>query len=499
MPAKNKQLSAQPLVASSSVLSRRVIWAAAVLRLGLYAFLHFSMGIAASRSGLIGKRGGDTAAYFEAVDNLLAHGHYTHLLNHLPAYAGRMPGYGAVYGLLRLMMPQAAACNGVVLLQMALALVSLYFLGMLTYALTKRRKLAYLVVLLHAISPYGAQADLFLLTESFAASGLLIGTYYCWLSITSTRRRHLLVAGCWLTWIVFLRPYMAPLLGIWPAVYFYGNFRKHLPSRRMYLGCALLLLPFVVVDSVWTARNWLVCRQFIPLQVPYAGVPFPADYLEARRFAAALGEDPVEWNSASLMAWLLRPSATAQAAPRLWQLTQQGNYDSLLWVRQRLQAAHPKHQTSPTPQVANDPQVAAALRRFHDAVVRERPVLYYLVAPLRLTYYLVLTGGGTSIFAWPFSELSLWQKAVRLLFTGSHWLLMGASLCSYLWWPRRMSAGWLLVRLPPVFLLLLFVVVLRYVEARYFIVVYPLALLSGTVWLSQLAGRMFPKFSAWLK
>jgi hypothetical protein len=474
------------------MLNRRVIWLAVVLRIGVYVFLHFSMGIVASGTGLIGKRGGDTAAYFASIDNLLTHGHYTHILNYLPAYAGRMPGYGAVYGLFRLFLTPTLAYDAVVLAQMALALISLYYLGQLAYLLTKQRKIAYLVVLLHALSPYGAQADLFLLTESFAASALLICTYYCLLSLTAPSLRNLLLAGGWLAWVVFLRPYMAPLLGLWPVVYICYNYRQQ-PWRRLLRPSILFVLPFLVVDSAWTARNWLISRQFIPLQTAYAGISFPDDYLAARRFAAALGEDPVEWNSTSLMSWLIRPATTPQAAPQPWQLTQHGTYDSLQWVRQRLQATQLKRRLPTDPQIGGDQQVAAALRRFHDAVVREKPWLYYVVAPLRLTYYLVLTGGGNSIFAWPFSELALWQKVIRLLFTFTHWVLIGASLCSYCWWPRRISASWLLVRLPPIFLVLLFVVVLRYVEARYFIVVYPLALLSGTVWLTQVTERLAPR------
>ncbi|MBO0359764.1 hypothetical protein J0X19_17515 [Hymenobacter sp. BT186] len=285
---------------------------------------------------------------------------------------------------------------------------------------------------------------------------------------------------------------MAPLLGVWPAVYIYQNYRQQ-AWRKLLQPVVLLILPFLLVDGAWTARNWVVSQQFIPLQTAYAGTPFPEDYLAARRFVAALGEDPVEWNSTSLMSWLIRPAPAPQAAPQPWQLTQQGTYDSLRWVRQRLQLARPSAGLLTATQNNGDSQAAAALRRFHDAVVQEKPWLYYVVAPLRLTYYLVLTGGGNSIFAWPFGELALWQKAIRLLFTCTHWLLMGAALCSYCWWPRPRSAGWLLVRLPPIFVILLFVVVLRYVEARYFIVVYPLALLTGTVWLTQLAGRIAPQ------
>lgn len=475
------------------MLNLRVLSFAALLRMGLYIFLHFSMGISVSGSGLLGKRGGDTASYFDSIEHLLLDGHYTYSLTQLSAYAGRMPGYGVVYGFFRLWLPQNAACDGVVLLQMAFAIVSFYYLGELAYLLSRRRAVAYATVLIYAISPYGAQADLYLLTESFAASALLISSYYFLRGINSTNYRYLVIAGAWLTWVVFLRPYMAPLLGVWPAIYLYHKVRKvKRVNHRMWVGSLLFLMPFVLVDGAWTARNWLVCGQFVPLQIPYAGVEISPVYLESRRFAGALGEDPVEWNTASIMAWLTLPKPPAQAAPKQWQLTHNGTYDSLVWLRQRIQAA--KTETLPAFEQQNTKQAVAALRRFHDAVVHERPFLYYVVAPLRLTYHLVLTGGGTSIFAWPFAELALWQRGIRLFFTFSHWLLIGASLFSYLSWPRGLPIGWALVRLSPIYLIVLFVVGLRYVEPRYFLVVYPLALLSGLAWLTQVAESVALRF-----
>lgn len=471
---------------SHSMLSRHIFSVAIMLRLGVYVFLHFSMGIATSGRGLLGKGGSDTPAYFDSVENLLRYGHYTYDLNYLPAYAGRMPGYGAVYGALRLLMPPAWVYNGVVLLQTILACVAIYYLGELAYALTQRRRIAHTVVFVSAISPYGAQADLALLTESFAASALVIGSYYFWQGTITGRRGHLLAAGGWLTWVVFLRPYMAPLLGIWAIIYLYHRSRQPEKNwRNLWAGCFFFLLPFAVTDSAWSVRNWLVYQQFIPLQVPYAGTRISPVYLESRRFAAALGEDPVEWNTASLMAWLTLPKPPPAAAPKLWQLSRHASQDSLVWLRQCIQNA--KAEMVPASvQQHNAQQAVAALRRFRDEVAREKPWLYYFVAPLRLTYHLVLTGGGNSIFAWPFGELTLWQKAVRLFFTCTHWLLMGGALLSYLTWPRRLGTGWLLIRLPSLFILTFFVLGLRYVESRYFVVVYPLALLSGIIWFIQI-------------
>ena len=63
--------------------------------------------------------GGDTFSYLDPIESLLEHGIYAQDLTRLDTYAGRMPGYGLVYGALRLLLAPAAAADGLVLLEVA--------------------------------------------------------------------------------------------------------------------------------------------------------------------------------------------------------------------------------------------------------------------------------------------------------------------------------------------------------------------------------------------
>ncbi|MDF7812398.1 hypothetical protein [Hymenobacter sp. YC55] len=470
------------------MLKQRILWLAALLRLSLYIFLYFSMGIARSGTGLIGKRYGEEEFYFKSIDNLIKYGQYNYELNYLPGYAGRMPGYGVIYGLAKIILPnnQQYVYNAVIATQILLGLVALFYLSKVTLILTNKIALAYTAAFLYALSPYSIQNDLFVFTESFASSALIISLYYFLTALKASRLSYYFIAGCWLSWVVFLRPFMLPFFGFWILAYAYYH-RKivFVQIRQTSYAITLLLLPFIIPDALWTARNWFIYKRFIPLQTEYAGMQYSDLHLETRSYVAAMGEEPVLWSTTSLIAWLTRSTPPARTSPQPWQLTTIATYDSLVWLRNQILIS--SNDSMPAlVRAASEKRAVSALRRYHNAFIKEHPLRYYLLTPLRLTYYLALPDNGASVFAWPFNELSIWQKAIRLFFTAWHWFWTGIGLFSFLIWPRKFNIVLLLIRLAPIYCILLFVVVLHHVEQRYFFLVYPLTLVSaihGIFWL----------------
>lgn len=470
------------------MLDRRILYSAAFVRFSLYLFLYFSMGIASSGTGLIGKRYGEEEFYFKSIDNLIEYGQYNYELDYLPGYAGRMPGYGAVYGLAKLLITkdQQFAYNFVIALQIFLGIVALIYLAKIAFILTNRKIISYTTAYIYALSPYSIQNDLFAFTESFAASAFIIGLYYFLTAIKYDRRFDYLIAGCWLAWVVFLRPFMLPFFGFWIWAYIY--YHRHTVFRNLRqagYSITLLILPFMIPDTVWTIRNWFIYHRLVPLQTEYAGIQYTDLYLETRSFAASMGEEPVLWSTHSIISWLTRPIPPPQSEPQQWQLTKSATYDSLTWLRKQiLIAGNPS--LSVSARKHSEEKAVAALRRYHKAFIKEHPFRYYLITPLRLTYYLALPDNGASVFGWPFNELSIWQKVVRLFFTAWHWFWTSIGLFSFFVWPRKFDINLFLIRLPAIYCVLLFVVVLQHVEQRYFFLVYPLTLLSaihGLYWL----------------
>ena len=463
------------------MLDRRFYWSIVMLRIGLYAFLHFSMGLAGS--GLLGKQGGDTTSYFLPIDNLFEHGHYTYLLHYLPAYAGRMPGYGAVYGLVYLLLPKEWIYTTIILLQMTLACIALYYLGRLTLVITRRKLVAYIAMLGWAISPFAAQADMYLLTESFAASALVLALWFLVKGLSSGSLSAILIAGMWTAWLVFLRPMLSLVPLIWVmTIFWHTTHYASSQNRQILLQLLLLVLPLATIEIAWTSRNYLVYSRLIPLQFDnWAGNKVPASYRAAMYYAAAVGDEPVPWNMNSIMGWMISTHAPADnlLLKDTWRLVPPASADSLIWARQQFRLIH----LEKTDSSSRDAQLAAALTRWEVASQHKRPLLYYCVAPARLLYYLTSAHGASGLFAWPYEEMSQWQRLLRWFFALLHLGIVSCSLWGLATWSSS-SLSLKLARFPLAFVLILLVLVFRQVESRYFAPVYPLAILVASGWLS---------------
>ncbi|MDQ2771654.1 MAG: hypothetical protein M3Y54_14280 [Bacteroidota bacterium] len=157
---------------------RRYFLLACGLRLALVALLHIGHSTGGPGSGAaFAVWGGDTFSYLDPVENLFRHDTYAQDLARLETYAGRMPGYGVVYGALRLGLAPGGAADAVVALQLLLSLYALYCLGRLAQAATRHPAAFKWTVLLFAANTFTTVFDIRLLTESFAISALIIGVY----------------------------------------------------------------------------------------------------------------------------------------------------------------------------------------------------------------------------------------------------------------------------------------------------------------------------------
>ena len=275
---------------------------AAVLHLLLAAWL-----LPGHPSGPAGTTGtfaawdGDTFSYLDPVENLLRTGTYAQDLARPDSYAGRMPGYGIVYGLLRLALPPGAAADALVLLQLLLSLVALYCLARLAQVVTRQPAAFRWALLLYGLNTFVTVYDIRVLTESFATSALIIGLYELVKMLehpTGATAGRLLRVGCWLAWAVFLRPFLAPLLGLLAvATAVLGSRAATLPDRprgfRALRGGLLLLLPFLVVDAAWVARNWPWYQRPVLLQSnAWAGYRTAPGLPALADFIGTIGEEP---------------------------------------------------------------------------------------------------------------------------------------------------------------------------------------------------------------
>src|SRR4051812_36913338 len=200
--------------------------------------------------------GGDSNSYIQPIENLLTNGSY------YDDY--RMPGYGWLYFVLRLMLPMTGALNMMVIIQLILSAISVYVLALIARKIFQRDSCFYVCFFLYLISTFVSLYDYQLLTESFCTSALIFSTYF--LLTANEAKGKLLLSGLFLTWSIFLRPVMAPILLIFGIYFFFKIERKKTgPSSSQWSKLFVFMIPLILIDGSWVLRNYCKYKEVIPL------------------------------------------------------------------------------------------------------------------------------------------------------------------------------------------------------------------------------------------
>jgi hypothetical protein len=435
-------------------------------------------------SGWPALRGGDTFSYFDPIENWLHHGHYAADLNRPETYAGRMPGYGVVYGAFRLTgLGVRAAESAMVGIQVVLTVLATWLLLKIVELIFADRRLTWIVAGVLAISTYNAVYDLTLLTESLATS-LFIAALYCLLQARQSMP-YLLLAGFLLTWTVFLRPFMLAFFGLFALYLVLDKWRRATLGLAFWPiigGVVLLGLPFLVADGLWIARNYQIYQRPVPLQInTLAGYDIPASDPALRYFIGSWGGETTFWEPAAAARWYTLTDDKDEPGSPFPAYAYAPHYplDSLRTFRRLFQLASDPQQPKAVRQQVDQcllPRIEAMTADYRQAHLMR----YYLLSPLQLCYKFLFHNGAYNISRVPFAEASLVGKLVRsayaLLFLVIIVLgLLGGTLVML----RRQLRPMLFV-LPPTFIILLFPIVIRSVEYRYLVMAYPfMVVLAG--------------------
>ncbi|QQR87183.1 MAG: glycosyltransferase family 39 protein [Flavobacteriales bacterium] len=389
---------------------RRWPWLLLALALklgGVVFFLIYNRAEAGSRH--IALEHGDTFSYLDPIDNLLSTGHYTPDL--------RMPGYGAVYLLFRLVVEPIIARDLVVLLQMVLAAVAVYVGARLAQRLTGRNAAFVIVFFLLGISPYMSTLESRLCTESFCTSALI---FACWLLLRwrdEGRKRWLLLAGALVGWAIFLRPITGvALLALAPMAYV-----STAPTLlKRWWPVVLFLLPFGVADGIWTARNYVVNQAFHPLTngLYYTNASGRV-YWACVDLVRLYGGHSMWWDDRSHVAWFNAydvgtglPKNTNGLPPPDWFHTPEFNLDSLKDLSARTYHVQESAMDSAERETLTLATVAR-YRRYVDSAREHFPLRTTIGGRAMNTWNFFWQYGSAGLFFKPWAESSLPAKAMK--------------------------------------------------------------------------------------
>lgn len=433
----------------------------------------------------------DSRSYFAPIEDLLRTGQYTGVA----LIEGRMPGYGLFYAPLYLLAFGKSKIAWMLMswLQVLVGAFSTWALAWLAWRFTRSQQVFLWVLLVYGVNVFVTGFDVFLLTESLAAS-MLILTLAAWqrareLPSGRAQNQWLLLAGVLGTWVGFLK---VPFL-IVPVVLAAVMLLHRNPLRVRALQAVLLLIVLVFAEGAWAVRNrisfgrWILTQSYDIYDEPCREI-FPL-------FQAA-GLETNQWNPRSDMAWLHGysnlnpPPSSPPPMPEVlpypaYLFVGPYNRDSLQRLRTIACTACWNDSLRKTPTgLAARSQLRRMNNQWTATLRSEAPVGYYLLAPLRLLREYVDQNGMYHVqWGRSFNNLSIWQQVLRCMYLPYYVMAMLLGLLGIFWGLRYGHDKWLWLVIGSLMLfgLLSYPLIARATELRYLVPVLPLFVWSAVV------------------
>ncbi len=367
-------------------------------------------------SGSIFVKQGETLTYFQPIEHILKGEGYS-----LTAYdsisdaftlqpsARRMPGILPIMLPLRTIINQSLAQSCFIIFQFILSILSVFALGQIIYSFTSSNIIAHVSTLLYALSSFVGIYDHIGLTESLSVSSSIFSIYYYLKATNERKHSHLLTAGLFLAWSIFLRPatvLFAPLF----AVDLFLNTRKHSSISNIFKYQILVFAPLVIALTFWTARNFMTFQKLIVFEDSVFD-SMPHIYTPAEKALRPLlnhwGGQRKKFYPNTMGAYFYGQTDDQSIFPKAI-FENSFNLDSLLVLRSLFIEAH-RNPHSYAEEVFIEK--SESLRNTFKA---NHPIKYFIEAPIKslLRFYFIKTENQLPFPA--LSEMSLIQKAIKV-------------------------------------------------------------------------------------
>jgi hypothetical protein len=246
---------------------------------------------------------GDVADYVQPAENLLRSGVYTTDISNPMGMVWRMPGYALTFLPFRALFSEDTAKGLLVGLQLLIECAALFCVGDVASRLTGSSVSGAWALALYTASMFVTIFSCTIIPDGLAANLTVI---LAWLLLRN--RGHIgpglaLAAGTIYIYLVFLRPYLAPLV-IPFAWFIFAN--AGTPSRGRWLRLIAFLTVPAIAETAWVVRNYVQVGE--PILFHLAGIRLPPPEAALRRWIISFGGDIIWWRPGSEQAWFVPKS-----------------------------------------------------------------------------------------------------------------------------------------------------------------------------------------------
>jgi hypothetical protein len=481
------------LTPSRSLLERRWILflLIALLFRGLYMYLSIGELRQPDMKGRFAVEATDTGSYLDPIESMLAGGPYA------PDY--RMPGVGAPYWIFRQFLGVDASRDAMVILQWLLSGISVYLLAKLALRISGSEKVALATYALFLFSITTSSYDAILLSDSLAASVIIIQAYILQRAFDRRSSPLLLVAGLLLTWLYFIRPVAFPLV-IFAALFVFLRWNGR-PSLRPAIW---LLLPVAFFETAWVVRNWKANHEFSPLtnQGVMPDAISKGTRGHAMDFVRGYGGNYIWWEPGADIRWFGEwwggGSADDQgrraSSPPADAYVPGYNEDSLRAISAWIREIH-EGRLSEQDSIAITARVNATLDRYGSMHADGAPFSHHVLSRMRMFRYMLNQSGCEMLFSTPFDQLPWWKQAFKLAQVAIYafGIVAGGLFAVLSLWRWRRAGSLLSLWIPIValYMICVYPLVLKLAEHRWVSHVSALWLMMGVLAAAEVIKRMW--------
>jgi len=442
----------------------------------------------------IGAFAGDAFSYITPIDNLINSGNY------YPDY--RMPGYGFFYYIFHLFFNSNISLDLLIVLQVIFSILSVYVLAITVFNFTNSKKIFYIVIFLFGISTYTSLWDFYILPESFTTSFSIFFVYYLIKYQYSNKPDTLFISGVIYTFIVFLRPVYI-LYGIIPIIIILSVYF----NKKSLLVCVKHLLIFlsffILIDSFWIIRNYKAHQKFYPLTVS-VGI-YADEFEKSVRYAAmkllqGWGLNYVWWDASAEIRWFNIEDASLSSIvgyekSRIklpdYIYTSEYNIDPFKILSKNVY----KYYHSQYPSIYYN-SIINSFHKLDSSFKTEKPFRYYCVSRLLLFKIMYLRHNTFHLFSKPFRQLSFILKMIILFYIAYYFFVLFFSFIGTIIFLKKniFKNSLLIFVYITLYSFIIFPIVLRLCEFRYFAPAYPFVLVLAIYTLIYFIDKINNKY-----
>lgn len=457
------------------------IIAAIIIKAVFFSFM-LSQGAQYRVPGAIYLGKGDSFSYIDPIDNLIENKGY------FPDH--RMPGYGAIYFLFRLISSKIPALNLLVMLQLILSAASVYFLALTARDIFKSDTLFYASFYAYLFSTYTSIFDASILTESLATSSLIFSLFYFVKAAGRFTYTSLFLSGLFMAWCVFLKAVCLPLLGLFlfMLLIFCARDYKFVFSKTLKAALSFLIV-FLVIEGAWIVRNHKVYGRIIPLQksIDYSHSREDALKTNLFDFVTSWGGDITWWNPKAEINWFEYIDNNENIRSQIKDIripsyiyTSEFSHAGLLLTKDYMSFS--KDEALPKDEQDRFRRLATERLKAHRlSIKRERPFVYYVYAPLKSFMKFFFHSGTYNLFNKVYTELNIIELLFKLSMSLVYVFVVICGLSGIITLVLKNYAinNKLLIAFIPLYFSTVYPFLFRYYEYRYSVPAYPFMLVCA--------------------